>query len=418
MAFVNRVRDPWRYIKTFAKWSLLGVLMGILGGLVGAGFHHALHSVTHLRIEHNWLIFLLPVGGLLSVAIYRLLGLRSNRGTNEIIDAVLEGQNVKPQIAPAIFSATSLTHLLGGSAGREGAALQLGGSMASVLGSLFRLKREDKKVLIMSGMSAVFAGLFGTPLTAALFCMEFESVGTLFSPALLPCYLAAFAASWLSGALGVHAETAKIAAVVLTGSNIWRFVVLAVLLALLGILMCSVFHKAEHTFHRFFKNPWLRIALGGTLVLGLTLLVGDHRYNGAGMDMALGAVAGHAQWQDFVLKMLFTAITLAAGFKGGEIVPTFCIGATFGCVIGTWLGLEPGVAAALGLVGLFCCATNSPFASIVLSVEMFGSQNMYLFALICVICFVLSGHSGLYSSQIIQFHKASQIMETREPAKR
>ena len=416
MAWLDKIQHPRRYCKTFVKWAFLGLLMGTIGGLLGAGFHHALHGVTHLRAEHTWLIFLLPVGGLLSVGIYRLLGLRSNRGTNEIIDAVLDGQTLKPQIAPGIFLATAITHLLGGSAGREGAALQLGGSSASMLSKLFRLKTEDRKILIMSGMSAVFAGLFGTPLTATLFCMEFESVGTLFSPALLPCYLAAFTAAKLSGALGVHAETAEIAVAALTWGNVWKFLVLAVLVAMLGIVMCTIFHKAEHLAHHVFKNPWLRIAVGGLLVMGLTLIVGDHRYNGAGMDMALEAVAGQADWYDFALKMLFTAITLAAGFKGGEIVPTFCVGATFGCVLGAVLGLEPGVAAALGLVGLFCCATNSPFASIVLSIEMFGGGNLHLFALVCVICFVLSGHSGLYSSQIIQFQKASEIMEAREPA--
>ena len=418
MAWLDKIHHPERYVKTFFKWGLLGLLMGGIGGLLGALFHHALHGVTHLRSEYTWLIYLLPVGGLISVAIYRLLGLRSNRGTNEIIDAVLDGNDVKPTIAPTIFLATAITHLFGGSAGREGAALQLGGSTASLLGKVFRLGQEDRKIMIMSGMSAVFAGLFGTPLTATLFCMEFESVGTLFSPALLPCYLAAFTASKISGALGVHAETAEVAAAVLSWGNIWKFAILAVLVALLGIAMCNVFHKAEHFAHRFLKNPWLRIAMGGVLVMGMTLLVGDHRYNGAGMDMALGAVAGNADWYDFALKMLFTAITLAAGFKGGEIVPTFCIGATFGCVAGTLLGLEPGVAAALGLVGLFCCATNSPFASIVLSIEMFGAENVHLFALICVICFVLSGNCGLYSSQIIQFHKASEIMEAREPVQK
>ena len=415
MAWLDKMRNPKRYTKSFLKWGVLGLLMGALGGLLGAGFHHVLHAVTHMREHHTWLIFLLPVGGLLSVGVYRLLRLRSNRGTNEVIDAVLDGNEVKPAVAPAIFIATAITHLLGGSAGREGAALQLGGSTASLLSKVCRLGKDDRKMMIMSGMSAVFAGLFGTPLTATLFCMEFESVGTLFSPALLPCYLAAFTAAKLSGALGIHAETANVVAAVLTWGNVWKFAVLAVLIALLGIVMCTVFHKAEHLAHHKLKNPWLRIVMGGLLVMGMTLLVGDHRYNGAGMDMALEAVAGHANWYDFAIKMLFTAITLAAGFKGGEIVPTFCIGATFGCVAGGLLGLQSDVAAALGLVGLFCCATNSPFASMVLSVEMFGSQNIHLFAFICVICFVLSGHSGLYSSQIIQFHKATEIMDAREP---
>ena len=410
MAVLAKLSGPKAYLKSFLKWGFLGLLMGALGGLLGAGFHHALHFVTHLRAEHTWLIFLLPVGGLISVGIYTLFRQRSNRGTNQIIDAVLDGEAVSPLVAPTIFLATATTHLFGGSAGREGAALQLGGATASLLSKLFKLNGDDRKILIMSGMSAVFAGLFGTPLTAALFCMEFESVGTIFSPALLPCYIAAFTAAKISGLLGVHAEGLLLeTTAAITLGSVWKFLLLAVLVSLAGILMCWVFHKAEHLAARRVKNPWIRIVIGGVLVMGLTLLVGDHRYNGAGMDMALGAVAGDANWFDFLLKMLFTAITLAAGFKGGEIVPTFCIGATFGCVVGGLLGLDAGLCGALGLIGLFCCATNSPFASIVLSIEMFGGANLHLFALTCVICFVLSGHSGLYSSQIIQFAKVSSV---------
>ena len=410
MTFPHKVSKPKAYLITFLKWGLFGLLMGVLGGLLGAGFHHALHFVTHLRSEHNWLIFLLPVGGLLSVGIYTLFRQRSNRGTNQIIDAVLDGEEVSPLVAPTIFLATATTHLFGGSAGREGAALQLGGATASLLSKVFKLKETDRKILIMSGMSAVFAGLFGTPLTAALFCMEFESVGTIFSPALLPCYVSAFTAAKISGLLGVHPEGLLLeTATAVTLGNVWKFLILAILVSLVGILMCWVFHKAEHLAAHTFRNPWIRIVIGGVAVMALTLLVGDHRYNGAGMDMALGAVEGNAQWFDFLLKMLFTAITLAAGFKGGEIVPTFCIGATFGCIAGGLLGLDPGICGALGLIGLFCCATNSPFASIVLSIEMFGGANLYLFALTCVICFVLSGHSGLYVSQIIQFAKADEV---------
>ena len=170
--------------------------------------------------------------------------------------------------------------------------------------------------------------------------------------------------------------------------------------------MCKFFHSAEHFAAHKLPNPWLRIVVGGMIIAVLTALVGDHRYNGAGMDMALKAVSGQADWYDFLMKLLFTAVTLSAGFKGGEIVPTFCIGATFGCLVGGLLGLDPGIAAALALVGLFCCATNSPIASIILSVEMFGSANLHLFALVCVIAFVISGNWGLYSSQVIRFSKA------------
>jgi len=390
-------------IKPLAKWVILGVLMGVIGGLMGAFFHHSLHFVTHIRQHNGWLIWLLPLGGLLSIAVYRVLKLTKNRGTNEIIDAVLDGESLNPKIAPAIFLAANITHLFGGSAGREGAALQLGGSTASMLGNLFKLKNENRTVLIMCGMSAVFAGLFGTPITATLFCMEFESVGSIFSPALLPCYLSAFTASKVSAALGVHAEGLLIETVAsLTLGNVWKYALLAVLVAGLGIVMCTTFHKAEHLAAHKIKNPWVRIVLGGAVIAVLTALVGDQRYNGAGMDMALAAVAGKANWFDFIMKLVFTAVTLAAGFKGGEIVPTFCIGATFGCVVGGLLGLDPGIAAALALVGLFCCATNAPLASIILSIEMFGGANIHLFAFVCVICFVLAIHVGLYGSQRIQ----------------
>ena len=410
MAWLDKLHHPEDYIKTFLKWALLGALLGAIGGALGAVFHHALHFVTHVRAEHTWLVFLLPVGGVLSVLLYRVLKLQGNKGTNEIIDATLDGHSVSPLVAPGIFLAAAITHLFGGSAGREGAALQLGGSTASLLAKLFRLGGEDRKVMVMAGMSAVFAGLFGTPLTAMLFCMEFESVGTVFTPALLPCFLAAYIASRVSGVLGVHAETYLLGkAFSITLGNFWQYLILAVLVSLLGISMCWIFHKAEHLAAHHLKNPFLRIAVGGAVITVLTLLVGDHRFNGAGMDMALKAVGGEADWYSFALKLIFTAVTLAAGFQGGEIVPTFCIGATFGCMAGSLLGLDPGMAAALGLVGLFCCATNSPLASIVLSLEMFGSTNVYLFAFVCVICFVLSGHSGLYASQIIQFSKSSAV---------
>ena len=415
MALSDKLQRPKKFICWSWKWSFLGVLMGLIGGVLGAVFHHVLHFVTHLRLEHTWLVLLLPVGGLLSVAWYRVLKLKRNRGTNEIIDAVLDGEELKPQIAPGIFGAAVLTHLFGGSAGREGAALQLGGSAASFLSKHLGLKRQSRRVLIMAGMSSVFAGLFGTPLTAALFCMEFESVGTIFSPALLPCYIAAYTASSVSSLMGVHAEGYLLEnAAVISLGNLWAYLLLAILISLLGVVMVRVFHGAEHLAAHHVQNPWVRIFAGGVLIAAMTYLAGDHRFNGAGMDMALEAVAGHADWYSFIVKMLFTAVTLAAGFKGGEIVPTFCIGATFGCVVGGLLGLDAGLCGALGLIGLFCCATNSPLASIVLSIEMFGGANLHLFALVCVICFVLSGNTGLYASQMAIFDKASEKIPPRE----
>ncbi len=415
MAWVEKLHKPGEHLFNFLKWTFLGLLMGAVGGLLGALFHNALHFVTRVRGDNPWIIYLLPLAGLASVGLYRVLKLQGNRGTNEIIDAALHGHLVKPQVAPGIFLATSITHLFGGSAGREGAALQLGGAAASMLAKVFNLREENRKLMVMAGMSAVFAGLFGTPLTATVFCMEFESIGTLFSPALLPCFLAAFTASRVSLLFGVHAETYLLdTAFDLSVLAFGKYLVLAVLVSILGIAMCGLFHKAEHLASHHVKNPYVRIFAGGVIVAVMTAIAGDHRFNGAGMDMALKAVGGEADWYSFLAKMLFTAVTLAAGFKGGEIVPTFCVGATFGCVAGGLLGIDPGFAAALGLVGLFCCATNSPVASILLSIEMFSGTNIYVFAFVCVVCFVLSGNCGLYASQIIQFRKAAQVGKSRE----
>jgi len=412
MPLKEKLRSPWRYIITAAKWFALGILVGVVGGLIGAAFHHTLAFANSLRGANNWLIFLLPVGGLAIVGVYMLLRLTHNRGTNEVIDSVLHREEVNPLITPAIFAATALTQLVGGSAGREGATLQMGASVSSLIAKLLHFKKTDRTMLIMTGMSAVFAGLFGTPLTACLFTMEFESVGTIFSPALLPCFISAFTASRISLALGVHPETFALGAFDFTLGSLWRILVLAVCLAVLGILMCKAFHSTEHLAHRILPKAWLRVIVGAVIILLLTLAVGDQRFNGAGMDLAVSALHGSTDWYTFALKIVFTAITIAAGFKGGEIVPTFAVGATFGCFLGGALGLDPGYAAALGLVGLFCCTTNSPLASIVLSIEMFGGHNLHMFALVCVICFIISGKSGLYSSQIIQFSLVDQDPET------
>ena len=410
MAIQENMHRVEKYCWLMVKWCVLGVLMGVLGGLIGAGFHHTLHFVTEVREHHTWLVLLLPFAGLLSVGLYRVFKMTGNRGTNEIIDAILENGHVNPLITPVIFLASSITHLFGGSAGREGAALQLGGSTASLVAKLLNMKEKARTVLIMSGMSAVFAGLFGTPLTACLFTMEFAAVGKIFTPALLPCYLSAYTASRVSLCFGVHPEGYLLENVLeITPDVSWRLLVLAVLIGLLGIVMVTVFHQAEHQAKKWIPNAWVRIAAGGAVVTVLTLLVGDHRFNGAGMHMALEAVAGHADWYSFLLKMLFTAVTLGAGFKGGEIVPTFCIGATFGCLTGGLLGLDPGISAAMGLVGLFCGATNSPITSVILSIEMFGSGNLHGFALICVISFFIANNWSLYSSQKMRYPQSHLV---------
>lgn len=405
----KQIRNAVTNISYFLKWSVLGVLMGLLGGLVGGVFHRVLTAVTSYRAAHAWIIYLLPLGGILSVLLYQILRLGKNRGTNEVIDAIHEDSSVSYKVAPGIFIASVITHLFGGSAGREGAALQLGGSLGSSVGSLLHLKEQDRTMMIRCGMSAVFAGLFGTPLTAGLFVLEFVCVGTLMSSGILLCFLSSFVASRVAMAMGVHAEIFELTqTIALSWDNCLRILALGILIAMVAHLQCYTFHTADHIMQKWFPSAYVRIAVGGALVVVMTLLVGDQRYNGAGMDMAVKALGGKSEWYNFAVKMIFTAVTISAGFKGGEIVPTFCIGATFGTLAGSLLGLDTGVSAALGLVGLFCCVTNAPLASLFLSIEMFGISNLNAFLLVCIFGFVASGKCSLYSSQRFMYEKTNR----------
>ncbi len=387
----------------FLKMCALGVLIGTIGGLVGGCFSHLLSFVTNVRSAYSWLIFLLPLGGIATVLLYRVFRMSDFGGTNEIIHSLEDKRPIKFIAAPLIFISTAITHLFGGSAGREGAALQLGGTIASSLSNFLRLKEKERTVFVMSGMSAVFAGVFGTPFTAAFFVLEFKLAPKIVALAISPCFISAVIAEKVSSFMGVAEETVHLSNIsAVTFLSVAKIILLSIGLSLLGKVMCFSFHKAELFGKKLISNPFLRAVLGAAVIILLTAIVGDMRYNGSGMSMAIGAVNGKADWFDFILKMLFTAVTLAAGFKGGEIVPTFCIGATFGCVFGSILGLDVGFCAALGLVGLFCCATNSPISAIFLGIELFGFAALPYYLLICLILWPLSVKKGLFDNRFFK----------------
>ncbi|MBE6805250.1 MAG: chloride channel protein [Ruminococcaceae bacterium] len=393
------------------KRCILGVLIGTLGGLVGACFAHLLSFVTRLREAGPWLILLLPVGGIATVLLYRVFGMHNFGGTNEIIHCLEDKRPIRVIAAPLIFISTAITHLLGGSAGREGAALQLGGAGASALSNILRLKENDRTIVVLSGMSAVFSGVFGTPLTAAFFVLEFTLATKVVSLAILPCFISAVISEKVSFLMGAAGETFHLSNITtFTFNSIAKIIVLSIGLSVLGRVMCFFFNKSELWAKKLISNPLLRSVIGAVVIIMLTIIVGDMRYNGSGMSMAIGAVKGNANWFDFILKIVFTAITLAAGFKGGEIVPTFCVGATFGCVFGSILGLDPGFSAALGLIGLFCCATNSPISAIFLGIEMFGFTTLPYYLLICLILWPLSVNKGLFENR---FFKSPLFSKTK-----
>ena len=401
----SEFKSAGKYLLTFLKWFVLAAVTGAVGGVVGALFHLSVEYVTGVRKAHLWIVFLLPVGGLVIAGLYKLSG-KKDIGTNEILDAVRSPQGVPALLAPLIFVSTVITHLFGGSAGREGAALQLGGSIAGLIGKITRLDEKDMHIMTMCGMSAVFSALFGTPITAAVFALGVISVGVIYYAGLLPCVVSAFTAYFISILMGTEP-------VAFTISNIPAFslksclltALLSAICALLSIGFCLGLHGTHKLFEKLFKNTFLRAAVGGLVIVILSLICRSGDYNGAGMDIVERAIGGNAKPEAFLMKFIFTAVTVGAGYKGGEIVPTFFVGATFGCVVGGLIGLDPGFAAAVGLVALFCGVVNCPLASIFLSIELFGAQVMPLFALATAVSYLLSGYYGLYSSQKIVYSK-------------
>lgn len=387
------------------RWTLLAVCTGVLCGGIGTLFHLAVEWVTEQRTEHVWLLWLLPAAGIAITALYKATGC-VGKGTNDVLRAVQDGSSVTPWLVPAIFLGTVLTHLCGGSAGREGAALQMGGSIGWNLGTLLRLKDHDRRTATISGMAAFFSALFGTPLAAACFAMMVEDVGLTFTSAFVPAFTSALIAYGCSLVFGIAPTHFALTAPELNVRTALLVILLGVACAAVSRLFCYTLHFMEHIVPKLLPNPWVRVFAGGVLVIGFSYLFGVGRYNGAGMGVIVAAVEqGQALPWDFLCKIFLTALTLACGFKGGEVVPSFFVGATFGCVVGPLLGLPAEFAAAVGLVSIFCGATNVLIPSILLGFELFSGAGLELIALGCGICFMLSGHHGLYSSQTFVTNK-------------
>lgn len=399
----ERVAHIGQYAVTLLKWMVLGGVIGLVGGIIGSLFHIGVDTATQARLAHPWVLYLMPVGGLAIVGLYRLTK-TEGKGTNDIIASVHFGEQVPGLLVPVIFVSTVITHLCGGSAGREGAALQIGGGIGYQAGRLLRLGEKDLPLATLCGMSGVFAALFGTPLTATVFALEVISVGVLYYAGLVPCLTAALTGYLVSVLMGVPPTRFTVTVPGLEVRTMLLVIVLALLCAVVSILFCRGLHGVEHLLKRTLKNPYLRVAVGAAVLIGLTLLTnGD--YNGAGMEVIGRAIAGQADPWAWMWKLLFTAITIGCGFKGGEVVPSFFVGAAFGCVAAGWLGLPAGFGAAMGLVSVFCGAVNCPLASIILSVELFGSGDLLYFAMACSISYLISGYCGLYSSQTILYSK-------------
>ena len=411
---VVKIKRIGKYITVFLKWLLLSIITALVCGGAGCLFHMLIEIATDFRSEHNFIIWFLPVGGVVIVFLYHIFKLEKIGGTNYVINSIRKDGKVPFTMAPGILTGTVLTHLLGGSAGREGAALQLGGSLGSSLGRIFKLDDKDMHVIVLCGMSAVFTALFGTPLTAVVFVMEVISVGVIYDSAIMPCVFSSVFTYYITLILNIHPVNYILNNIpTISPVSLIQSIALGVIFAVVSIFLCVSFSKGEALLEKVIRNDYIRAAAGGLAIALLTLLFGTD-YNGSGMGIVNNAILnGIARPEAFLLKLLFTVITLGCGFKGGEIVPTFFVGATLGCTIAPLFGMDPGFGAALGLVGVFCGATNAPIASMMLSIELFGVEGLPYFIIVCSASYMLSGYFSLYKSQIIVYDKLKAVFINR-----
>lgn len=407
------MRDEWKKelfsgyatVRTLCKWLFVAGVIGLVGGATGAAFNLSVAGATAVRETHRWLIWLLPAGGAAIAWLYRRTRMES-KNTDSIIDAVHFGGSIPPLQVPVIFTATVITHLFGGSAGREGAALQIGGGIGNGIGRIFRLSEKDMRLAVLCGMSAVFCALFGTPLAAAFFPMEVIGIGIFYDSGLVPCTVSSAVAYYISLKMGIKPAHYQVEAAPLSLLLLLRVALLGAVCAGVSVLFCLTMHLFKHWAPKLLGNVCLRGAVGGAAVILLTCLVGNGDYNGAGGGIIRAAVEqGAARPDAFLLKILFTAITLSCGFRGGEVVPTFFVGATLGCVAGGLLGIPAGFAAAIGLTAVFCGTVNCPVTALMLAIELFGSDGLLYYAVACAVSYFLSGYFSIYKSQTILYSK-------------
>lgn len=395
-----------RDVTNLFKWLFLAI---VTGGIVGAAstlFSFTLKSVTGFRKSHSWIFLLLPVMGLIIVFLYDKFG-KEDGGTNQVLSTVRSRDDVPLLSAPLIFVTTALTHLSGGSAGREGAAIQLGGSIANQLGRWIHLDEADRHVIVMCGMSAAFSALFGTPMAAAVFALEVVSVGVMYYTALMPCMIASLIASGFAAGMGITPESFHVVDIpVLTLETGLKMGIVAAGCAIVSILFCMVLNTTAHLYSKYIPNKYLRVVAGACLVIAITVILGTSDYMGAGAELIEAAVEeGNVDKMAFFWKLILTALTMRAGFRGGEIVPSFCIGATFGCVMGNLFGISPSICAACGMTAVFCGVTNCPITSILIAFEMFGFRGVSFYLIAVSISYAASGYYGLYKDQTIVYSK-------------
>ena len=404
--FYEEVEKQSKRLFVFFRWVIISGIIGVALGMVGTAFYYGLRYVTDVRNAHPLIILGLPFGGLDIIFLYHISNRDDDHGTNSVIAAVRSEEKLRFRTAPLIFVSSIITHLFGGSAGREGAALQMGGSVGNGIGKLFKLNEKDMHVAVMCGMSACFAAIFGTPIAATFFAMEVVSVGIMYYAALVPCVFSSLIAIEIAQAFGVGSEAMTIAQIPeFTMISAGKIVLVSILCAALSIIFCVAMHAASKYTKKLIPNPYIRIFVFGILIVVIQLMTKTTDYMGAGMDVIERTMHGEVNGEAVLLKLVLTAITLGVGFKGGEIVPSFFVGATFGCLLGHFFGISPSMCAAVGMIAVFCGVTNSPVTSVLLGFELFGMGGIYFILIGVAVSYMLSGYYSLYNSQKIMYSK-------------
>ena len=389
----------------FIRWTAISIVMGTVCGLIGTAFGYGVIYAQRLFKTHSFMLYLMPVAGVLIVLLHQMFHELGNRGTNLILESISSDERIPMATLPCIFISTILSQAVGASAGKEGAALQIGGCIGNYFGDVFHMDERDKKVMIMSGMSGCFGAIFGTPLAAAMFGIEVISIGVAYYAALVPCVFASFIGAQISGAIGFHGESFLILHIPEFSLVPALYTVgLGLTCALLSVCFCILLHETQHLYKNKIGNVYVRILVAAGLSIALALIFGRD-YCGAGFNLVEKAVDGESAYLGFLLKMIFTAVALGGGFKGGEIVPTLAVGASFGCTFGLLTGFEPSLCAAAGMLATFVGVTNCPIATMFLGFELFGFEAMPYFAVAVAISFTLSGYYGLYSGQKFTYSK-------------
>ncbi len=407
------------------RWTLLTIPVAITIGGVVALFLWLLSWAIHFRFAHTWLLYLLPIAGIVIHFVYKLYGKSSEKGNNLIMDEIHEpGGGVPKRMAPLVLGATVFTHLFGGSAGREGTAVQIGGSIADFFGRLFKLNEQDSRTVLMAGIAAGFGAVFGTPLAGTIFAIEVLAIGRLQYDAIIPCLIASIFADQTVAMIGIHHTAYHITPFVTQpgfGLSFIHFdylllvkiIVSSVLFGLTSYLFAEMAHGVKNVSQRVIKTKWLIPVVGGSIIIGLTLLLGRQDYLSLGVDAQFADSVtipsafhqGGADTWSWLWKTIYTTITLGTGFKGGEVTPLFYIGATLGNTLSQLLNAPVGLFAALGFIAVFAGATNTPLACTFMGIELFGGEYALYFAIACFTAYFFSGHSGIYSSQRIAIPK-------------